>query len=225
MATLERTEWCEFWWEKANQRDKKRVLLVGDSIAKGYHGFVKELLGAHVYVDKLATSKALDNPALYRELDYIVRHGDESFDFSYEVVHFNNGLHGWHLGEAEYERGCDDVVQHLRRHTQAAIVLAHTTPVTKAAAEEYALDSAVNDRVIARNRVVDRVAARYGLAVNDLYAPMIGRRDYEAGDGYHYNESGRSAQAELVARSIAAALGIAYYRTDASGSGPRHVGG
>jgi len=206
VATLERTEWCEFWWEKANQRDKKRVLLIGDSIAKGYHVFVKELLGGQVYVDKLATSKALDNPSFYREMDYIIRHRDESFDFQYEVVHFNNGLHGWHLGEEEYERRYDDVVQFLRRHTKAAIVLAYTTPVSQSAAEAYALDSAVNDRVIARNRVADRVAARYGLAVNDLYAPMIGRRDYEAGDGYHYNEAGRRAQAELVARSAATAM-------------------
>lgn len=206
MATLERTEWCEFWWEKANRRDKKRVLLIGDSIAKGYHVFAKELLGAHVYADKLATSKALDNPALYRELDYIIRHGNESFDFPYEVVHVNNGLHGWHLGEAEYERRYDDVVQYLRRHSKAAIVLAYTTPVTKSADDAYALDSAVNDRVIARNRAVDRIAARYGLAVNDLYAPMIGRRDYEAGDGYHYNEPGRRAQAELVAQSVASAM-------------------
>ena len=40
----ERTEWSDIWIEQADQSDRPRVFLVGDSIVKGYYDGVKKRL-------------------------------------------------------------------------------------------------------------------------------------------------------------------------------------
>jgi lysophospholipase L1-like esterase len=199
MTQLERYEWCDFWWEEATSQDKKRVLLIGDSITRGYRPQVNKLLQGIAYVDMLATSKAVDNPCLLREMDYILNHRG---DFIYQVIHINNGLHGFHLSAAEYEHHYDQVIGYLLEHSHGAkVVVALTTPKTKEG-EPAQLDAAINDKVIERNKAAERLAAKYKLELNDLYAQMLGKSDYRVADGYHYNSHGEQAQAWIVAEKL-----------------------
>jgi lysophospholipase L1-like esterase len=198
MAILERNEWCEFWWEDADKKNSPRALFIGDSITKGYRPYVNECIKEKVCIDMLATSKALDNPSLLLEIDYILSHGN----FKYEVIHFNNGLHGWHMSEEEYEKWLDVVVLHLREVAKDAnLILAFTTPVTKAGNPEE-LDGEINSRVIARNASIRRIAVKYDCIINDLYTPMISKSEFRYEDGYHYIESGYKMQAEITVRLI-----------------------
>ncbi|WP_164821509.1 SGNH/GDSL hydrolase family protein [Paenibacillus koleovorans] len=202
MIQLEKREWCEFWWEETGPSPKKRILLIGDSITKGYYPYVKERLQNEAVVDKLATSKAVGNPSLLRELDYMLRH---PIGYRYDAVHFNNGLHGQHLSVEEYERGMEEVIRYVVEAGPPFIVLALCTPVTEVKAPDR-LDAKVNAMVMERNQAVRQLAAQYALSLNDLYTPMLGRSEYGAGDGYHFNEQGRQAQAELTAQAIMAAI-------------------
>lgn len=198
MVQLERYEWCDYWWGETNEREKERVLLIGDSITRGYRPFVGELLKEKACVDMLATSKAVDNPSFLREIQYIVNHGD----FKYGVIHINNGLHGWHLTADEYERSYDRVLGFLSEIAGAAkIILALSTPVTVPGAPAE-LEAKTNGQVLARNAAAERLARRYGFAVHDLYTPMAGRSEYRVNDGYHYNAEGQRAQAGSVVKAI-----------------------
>lgn len=203
MTPLERYEWCDFWWEEAASQDKKRVLIIGDSITRGYRPYVNKLLQDFAYVDMLATSKAVDNPCLLRELDYILNHRG---DFAYQVVHINNGLHGFHLSAADYEDHYDRVIGYLLERSQGAkAVVALTTPKTKEG-DPAQLDAAINDRVIERNKAAERLAAKYHLELNDLHTPMLGKSEYRVADGYHYNSLGEQAQAGIVADKVKSLL-------------------
>ena len=91
MSILEEIEWTQYWVEDT-RRDKKRVLLIGDSISVGYRSEVHKRLNGEAYVTAISTSKALDNPVLIREIDFYAR----AEDFEYEAIQFNNGLHGDH---------------------------------------------------------------------------------------------------------------------------------
>lgn len=57
----EKIEWCSMRWNNAPDTRKPRALLIGDSIANGYHRFAVEQLNRRFNVDLLATSKSLDD--------------------------------------------------------------------------------------------------------------------------------------------------------------------
>ncbi|WP_339315210.1 SGNH/GDSL hydrolase family protein [Paenibacillus sp. FSL R10-2734] len=194
---LEQYEWCQMWREEADKQDLPRILLIGDSITNGYHPFVQEQLRGLAYVDKLVTSKAIDNAVLLKEIDYMLMHGE---DYVYQIIHFNNGLHGWHVPLEEYKESLDSVIQYIQSLSKAKIVVATSTQVTTKG-EHGKIDHDKNDRVIDRNRAASEVAVKHGLTITDLYTPMYGRSDYRVADPedlYHFNEQGQRAQAVLV---------------------------
>ncbi len=189
---------CDFWWEKTDRSDKPRVLLIGDSITRAYRPKVNEILKEKAYIDMLATSKAVDNPSLLRELGYILMHED----FKYKVIHFNNGLHGGHLSDEEYYRGYEEAVKYIRDNCGGArILLTLSTPVTVAGAVDL-IDTEQTQKVINRNAAVKNIGSKYNLEIDDLYTPMLRKSGYRVEDGLHYNEDGERAQAEIVAAKL-----------------------
>ena len=190
MPKRERYEWCNFWWDEDTLNDSPRILLVGDSITSGYRPFVTNLVSPDLRVDMLATSKAVDNPALLRELDYIT----SWHSYAYETIHFNNGIHGKHLSTEDYAKWYECTLLHLLQgYPEVRLILAHSTP------------TADNDEmVVERNLSVTTLAAKYGLEIDDLYTPMIGRSELYYDDGVHFTDEGRKLQAKIVADAVRA---------------------
>jgi lysophospholipase L1-like esterase len=202
MIRLEQYEWCDFWWQEAPQQDNKRVLLVGDSITRAYRPYVNEQLKGEMFADQLASSRALDNPAYISELDYMLLQQN----MNYQGIHFNNGLHGWHLSVNEYEFYLEKVIQHIMNHFDSSkLILALSTPVTKPNIPTE-LNDELNNKVIGRNKAMEHLAHKYKVKINDLYAPMLGKNEFRVDDGYHYNNSGEKVQAEIVAQVIRSVL-------------------
>ena len=192
MPVYESIEWSNFWVEHPGETDRPRVLLVGDSITLGSKHLVKELMGDEMYVDTLTTSHALDNPDYLRELDDMLARN------RYEVIHFNNGLHGFHLSAEAYEALYDVVVAHLlEKCPETKLVLGLSTPISDGEHTERLGEK--NDVVVARNEAVRRIAERYGLPVNDSYALVLGIPEIRATDSYHYLEPGYRRIAEQMA--------------------------
>src|SRR2546423_800188 len=76
-------EWLDVWVPGNNAKGLPRVLLVGDSIARGYYPGVADRLKGKAVVARLTTSKGLGDPALPDEVRLVL--GQAKFD----VVHFN----------------------------------------------------------------------------------------------------------------------------------------
>ena len=70
--TLETYEWDNIWWEHAENNEKERVLIIGDSISCCYRIIVNEMLGGKIYADGLGTSKACDNKQYMDCIKYVV---------------------------------------------------------------------------------------------------------------------------------------------------------
>ncbi len=153
-------------------------------------------------VDCLATSKAMSDPALLRELDLIAG------DYRYAVIHFNNGLHGGHVTGDQFEAGLRAAFERLRQlQPQARFIWASSTPVPSRQ-EGVVLDPAGNARVLERNARGAKVAAELQMPVDDLYSVVVGELEQlsaRKGD-LHYNERGKTLQAEAVTRAIQARL-------------------
>lgn len=194
MSILETIEWTQYWVEDT-ARDRKRVLLIGDSISVGYRSAVHSRIKDRYYVSAISTSKAVDNPNFVKEIDFLAREEE----FEYEIVHFNNGLHGFHLSDADYEKGYDAAVKSLRAaFPNARLMLALSTPI--ADPEDPSAYDEKNAVVLRRNRVVEKIAAKYGLEVNDLYSVADAHPECRnPHDGYHYRQQGYDFLADQIA--------------------------
>ena len=119
--TLETYEWDNTWIEQSNNITSKRVLYIGDSISCGTRTFANRLSKGEILIDGYGTSKALDNPYFFDSLSIFAK-----LENKRDAVIFNNGLHGWHLGEEEYERLYKEFLDKLAEMSEAAIEASKT---------------------------------------------------------------------------------------------------
>ncbi len=183
-------------WNNAPDTRKPRALLIGDSIANGYHRFAVEQLNRRFNVDLLATSKSLDDQGLLCELEYMFS------ERKYAIVHFNNGLHGLHQSVKAYERNLNRLLRNLRQLAgKAKLVWAHSTPVV-CRGNAARLHPRLDHTVRRRNEAAGRVMARAEIPVNDLYRAAAGRAELRAADQHHYNQAGYEYLGKIVAGAI-----------------------
>ena len=195
----ERTEWCQLRWGNAPDTKRPRVLLIGDSIVVGYSGEVDRLLRGKANVDMLATSASIDHEALVK-MTRLAMDG-----YEHTIVHFNNGLHGWHVTDEDYAKDLKRYVQTLKRLApKAKLIWASSTSIS--ARGNPAKLSPKNAKVLRRNAIAAAIMKDRGIPTTDLYALVVGKPKLRSGDGYHYNPKGRTVQAEAVAEVIRQAL-------------------
>ena len=191
----EAIEWCNVWITEANGTTLPRVLLIGDSITGGYGPKVADELKGKASVARLTTSKSIGDPALLSEVAMVL---DQC---SFDVVHFNNGLHGWGYTEAEYEKGFPELVATIRKHApKGKLIWATITPMRQSGKLEVIAEG--TKRVEARNKIAEGIVAKEGIAVDDLYGLVKDHPEYWSNDGVHFNGKGIAVQAEQAAKRI-----------------------
>lgn len=190
----EPTEWCSTWIPDANGTKLPRVLLIGDSISMCYYPGVVEKLKGKASIARLSTSKSLGDPALLTEVALVL---DQC---RFDVVHFNNGLHGDAYSEAEYANAFPELVATIRKHAPGAkLIWATTTTVGPPRTKEDMLKK--NKRVAARNKIAAAFTAKEGIAVDDLCG-LMEKHPGNFSDGTHFTGPGVALQAEQVARAL-----------------------
>lgn len=196
----ERIEWCNIWIPEADREVGTRVLLVGDSIAVGYKDAVAAELGEQAAVALLATSRCVADRVFFRELEPLL---DE---YRWDVIHINNGLHGWGYSEEQYADGLRKLWAMLRAKQPACrLVWAATTPV-RVAGNVAELDPR-NARAVTRNTIARDLAGEAGAAIDDLYTLVIAHPEWHADDGVHFQDAGRKALGAQVAAAVRGARG------------------
>jgi hypothetical protein len=215
-AARESIEWCDIWIPQANQTALPRVLLIGDSITRGYDSEVEKRLAGKAYVARLATSAFLSDPMLLKEIELVL--GSMKFD----VVHFNNGMHGWQHSEDEYRQAFPEFLVTIQKHAQGAkLIWAATTPLKEnisvvskepSSTTDKSLDThklmlktdltrASDERIATRNAIALEFVKAQGIPVDDLNTPMLGHPEYYNGN-VHFNSQGIALQADQVAAEI-----------------------
>jgi hypothetical protein len=185
-------------------RKLPRVLLIGDSIANGYHRRVADALKGKANVDLFITPKHVGAPGLLDDLQRALSQGP------YRVIHFNeSGLHAWEKGrvpEGEYGPRFAEYVKTLKEHARGAtLIWASSTPVT-AKGKPGQLDAEVNATVVKHNEAARKVVKEQQIAVNDLYALMIDKLEMARGDRWHWTRPGSDRQATAVVAATRKAL-------------------
>jgi len=163
-AEHEDVEWSDIRHFDCNRRDLPRVLLIGDSIVKGYRETVRDVLSNEFLVSAFSSSRCVGDSALTTELELAVA------AFPPAIVHFNNGLHGWFTNESAYEAGLRNTLGMIRRMIPEVLLLLATTTPMRVRGELAQFDGAHHQRIMARNTAMGRVSLEEGYRVNDLHA-------------------------------------------------------
>src|ERR1700739_1563382 len=116
---------------------------MGVPIPRAYFTSVETNLKGKAYCARIATSKAVGDPALPAELATFLS------EAKFDVVHFNIGMHGSEYTEDEYRGYLPELLAAIRKGAPGAkLVWASTTPVRKDKSP-----GAANERIDARNRI------------------------------------------------------------------------
>lgn len=200
MKIREQTEWCRYYWYETQDMKLPRVLLVGDSIVAAYNGEVAKRLEGIATVAFFSTSACVGDPAIYRQLNLAFA------GYQYELVHFNNGLHGFTTTESDYAKGLSDFVDAIDELAPSAQhIWRSSTPIT-IKDDPATLEPEKNPRVIERNKLAASIMTQRQIQIDDLYNVAVNYPELSCGDGYHYNEQGNTVLADHVAKVIADAL-------------------
>jgi hypothetical protein len=193
----EKYEWSDMWVTNADvETGAPRVLLVGDSIVRGYYGGVEKNLGEGVNCARYTTSKFLSHPDFFTELGVMIKR------FHFDVIHVNNGLHGWGYTEEQYEAGVEALIDFITKETpKSTIVWCMTTPV-RDSKDLTKPDADKLPRVEARNAIAAAIMKKHGIAINDLYAVVVEDDANFSPDGVHFSDAGKEKQAKQVAEVV-----------------------
>ena len=198
----ESIEWCDIWISHANETNLPRVLLIGDSITRAYYPEVEKRLAGKAYVARLSSSAFISDPALLRQIEMVLG------QYQFEVIHFNNGMHGWQHSEKEYEQAFPRFLKSIQKHApKAKLIWADTTPLKVSPNLPAGQQSqATDERIAARNVIALKWVQAQGIPEDDLNTPMRGHPELHS-DNVHFNDQGIAVQADQVAAQIAKLLG------------------
>jgi hypothetical protein len=195
-----RPEEIEWTWEvRPSHVDPKlpNVLLAGDSITRNYFPEVQRQLTNVANVYLFATSASVGDPRLSRQLDEFA----STENVTFQVVHFNNGMHGWTYSEDEYKNAFPSLLQELHVIApQASLIWATITHV-----KTETSPGPTNARIDVRNSIALIFIAKTGISVDDQHELMTHHSDrYE--DNVHFNPAGAVIQGQQVAQFVRTAL-------------------
>lgn len=194
----------------------KRVVLLGDSIRMGYQATVRAELADVAFVWTPGENGQHTVNELLHFWDWVVVQQPD-------VVHMNAGLwdtrrvvrdvEGNVVPPDAYRANVARLIQLTRRHTQAKVIWATTTPINDAAALLTHLRSGLSGRVgadvEAYNRLAIDAAKENGATINDLHGAVMsaGIDKMLGGDGVHFTEAGYEMLGKHVARVIRGVIG------------------
>ncbi|MBO5223291.1 MAG: SGNH/GDSL hydrolase family protein [Clostridia bacterium] len=187
--SLETYEWDNVWWEQAPTQNATRVLYIGDSISCAMRRKATAFACNRLLFDGFGTSKAVDNPYFLSSVKSFAEQERER-----KIVLFNNGLHGWHLTEAEYGEHYKKLVTALKAEfSDCVIALVLTTAIT---------DIERNERVSVRNEKVKEIAKELSLPIIDLNEVSAKNISLISGDGVHFTDKGYDVMVEFLVGEV-----------------------
>ncbi len=168
-----------------------RVLLIGDSVSRGYTLAARQALAGKANVHRAPENCGPTANGIKKIEIWL---GDGKWD----VIHFNFGIHDRAAPAADYRQRLEALVARMKK-TGAKLVWASTTPVPPDTKD----GPKAAEQIVEKNRIAAEVMAKEGVAVDDLFtfimphlAQVQNPKDVHfTGEGY-----------ELLGKQVAAAI-------------------
>lgn len=171
-----------------------RVLLIGDSVSRGYTQPVRKALAGKMNVHR-APANCGPTSAGLKNLEVWLGEG------KWDLIHFNFGIHDRATPAADYVKRLEEIAQRLQK-TGAKVVWASTTPIPDNPAAKQTAAS-----IIEKNRLAAEVMTKLGIATNDLFGaitPQLAK--LQNPNDVHFNGAGYEFLGGKVAEAMTAAL-------------------
>lgn len=197
----EKIEWVNWWIEKAHDITCKRILLIGDSVARDYRKVLNTRLREQGYViDLLAMSHSIFDNLYLQGIKYYIE--VIVAEYQYDYVIFNGGTHhGYSVScinqenkQREYCQKLKDILKVLERINRNIITLGGTP-------ENVTYPEARNDEIEVRNDLLKSVSLEAGYKFVDLYERLCDK-DLFMRDRYHYLEVGNEYITDIIQEII-----------------------
>ena len=171
-----------------------RVLLIGDSVSRGYTQSVRQTLSGKANVHRAPANCGPTSLGL-KKLDVWLGKG------RWDVIHFNFGIHDRNTPLDEYRQRLEQLVERMQK-TGAKLVWASTTPIPDDAAKKQTAAS-----IVERNEAAAAIMGKSGVATDDLFTaitPHLG--EMQNPNDVHFNSAGYQFLGKQVAEAIERAL-------------------
>jgi len=175
-----------------------RVLLIGDSVSRGYTAAVRKALTGKANVHR-APANCGPTASGIKNIDaWLTDHpGGEKW----EVIHFNFGIHDRGTPVADYAGRLEQLVQRMKQ-TGAKVIWASTTPIPDNPEQKQTAAS-----IVERNAAAAEVMQKHGVAIDDLFGFITPRlAEMQRPKDVHFKDEGYDMLGQKVAESITDAL-------------------
>ena len=171
-----------------------KVLLIGDSVSRGYTQSVRKVLEGKANVHRAPENCGPTANGL-KKIDVWL--GEEKWD----VIHFNFGIHDRNTPLTEYGARLEQLVQRMAK-TGAKLVWASTTPIPDDAPKQQTAAS-----VVERNQLAAKIMEKYGVKTDDLFEAINPQlATLQNPNDVHFNAAGYDFLGQTVATAVEAAL-------------------
>ncbi len=171
-----------------------RVLLIGDSVSRGYTQAVRKALAGKANVHR---APANCGPTASGIKNIEVWLGDGKWD----VIHFNFGIHDRNTLLADYTQRLEQLIARMKQ-TGARLVWASTTPIPDDLPKKQTAAS-----IVERNALAAELMKKHGIATDDLFTAITPRlAELQNPNDVHSNAKGYDFLGETVAANIESVL-------------------
>ena len=136
-----------------------RVLLIGDSVSRGYTQPTRKVLEGKANVHR-APANCGPTASGLKNLDAWLGEG------KWDVIHFNFGIHDRATPAADYVKRLEEIMGRLEK-TGAKLIWASTTPIPDNPAQKQTAAS-----IVEKNALAAEVMKKHGIQTDDLFAAM-----------------------------------------------------
>jgi lysophospholipase L1-like esterase len=171
-----------------------RVLLIGDSVSRGYTQATRKALAGKANVHRAPENCGPTANGL-KKLDVWLGEG------KWDVIHFNFGIHDRATPLADYQQRLEQLIERLQK-TGAKVIWASTTPIPDDPAKNQTAIS-----IVERNQAAAEVMKKHGVTTDDLGTAITPHlAEMQNPHDVHFNAAGYDFLGQQVAASIAGAL-------------------
>ena len=172
-----------------------RVLLIGDSVSRGYTLAARKALVGKANVHRAPANCGPTATAL-KKLNVWLGKGN------WDVIHFNFGIHDRRTLPADYESRLETIVERLKE-TGAKLIWASSTPIPSDWKEGPEMKTALEEK----NAIAARVMKKHGVEIDDLFSYITPHlSETQNPKDVHFNGKGYDLLGKQVAKQIATTL-------------------
>ncbi|MBN74039.1 MAG: SGNH/GDSL hydrolase family protein [Gimesia sp.] len=183
------------WDYVADDPQLPRVLLIGDSVSRGYTQAARKALKGKANVHRAPANCGPTATGL-KKLDVWL--GDGNWD----LIHFNFGIHDRRTNVDDYEKRLEAIVKRLKQ-TGAKVVWASSTPIPADWKEGPEMKAKLEEK----NAIAAKVMERNGVEIDDLFTfitPYLS--EVQNPKDVHFNGKGYDLLGKQVAEYIESTL-------------------